>query len=70
LKKNILKILEKIFSQVALRGIECSRHRHLKTCLKSEFEIHSKSHGNIVFESLRVEFGAFERKRAGAELDN
>ena len=42
-----------------MRGIECSRHRHLKSHLKrhlktylkselkSQLEIHSKSHGNI-----------------------
>ena len=73
--KNILKILEKIFwrflkkifwkfwkkylDKWVLRGIECSRHRHLKSHLKrhlktylkselkSQLEIHSKSHGNI-----------------------
>ena len=73
--KNILKIFEKIFWKFlkkifwkfwkkylvkwVLRGIECSRHRHLKSHLKShlktylkselksQLEIHSKSHGNI-----------------------
>ena len=58
-EKNILKILEKYLDKWVLRGIECSRHRHLKSHLKrhlktylkselkSQLEIHSKSHGNI-----------------------
>ena len=52
-----------IWTKGVLRGIECSRHRHLKSHLKShlktylktylkselksQLEIHSKSHGNI-----------------------
>ena len=68
--KNIVKFVDKIFwifwkfwkkylDKWVLRGIECSRHRHLKSHskrhlktylkseLKSQLEIHSKSHGNI-----------------------
>ena len=57
--KNIFKFWKKYLDKWVLRGIECSRHRHLKSHsktylktylkseLKSQLEIHSKSHGNI-----------------------
>ena len=55
LKKIFWKFWKKYLDKWVLRGIECSRHRHLKSHLKtylkselkSQLEIHSKSHGNI-----------------------